>query len=306
MIRHWKVALALGGVVAVGALIVFWPPGGSLQTVMRGYGFTEVRPPSTLYPAGTVIEIVRKQPVVIDIVCTQTASLGQDIRVNTSATASSDLTHKVSRTFDLDANYLKQLLGAANMKNVSQVTFSLSNAAVSQLSADEVLAHVGMRKPECQRAIEAYLRQGRKLSMISATLRADMRATVKFDAEAKLTAQQKQKVVEHLSTALKLGYSASDSGVVAGTGLDWGIRDNAWWTALRSDTTLAPVPFDDPTLSAVRQRLADSLQDIGKGDKRTAEIAEAIAVARDTVQATRPVAAQQDVVFGLGNWPAQQ
>jgi hypothetical protein len=293
MKRPSNSVVAVGLIVLVigGGLYVLLHQRPSLADAVEPYEFVVLTPPSTLYAPGTIVAIRKNKPLVFDLVCTQSSSLGGDVQLATSPTMNSEMVNKISKAFDFDAVYPGLLEAKTEFKAVRRVNVRLSNVSVSELSADELYAKVVNRSQRCIGAMAQYVQKGRELSVISATLRADVTYEVALDEDATLTARDTQRVVSTLATNLGVSYKADRGQIISATGLDLGVRDNGWWATLKRDRTLVATAIADPRLLEVHKEISDSLMRIAPNSRvSTIATATAIAVMRDTAQASRPIA----------------
>lgn len=199
--------------------------GTTLSKTIRNYGYTDLQPPMNLTPPGTIIEI--QNDTLEGIVCTQTASLGAAFEVPESATYNIDLMQAINKTFSISADYLKQIQAAGGFSAIKKIYLTLSNAKVSQLSADTVFANVIYRSPECQKAIDEYVKNARKVTMVTSVLIADVVYRVEFESSAKLDASAEADILRRLAPKLGLSYSSSGSEKLEGQGLFWGIKEES-------------------------------------------------------------------------------
>lgn len=211
----------------------------TLGETMGKYGYNELRPPSRLVPPGTVVELLSQNPDVLDIVCIQKTSLGSDFAVPSSPTYNQDLVEAVSKTFDIDADYLKKIKANAKFSSVKNIKLTVSNASVSQLSADAVYASVVHRTEPCQNAIDDYLKDDRKVTMVTSILQADVFYEVEFDTKAGGNAQVDEELLKGLALELGAQYSNSGKEKITGEGLFWGIRNDHKLALVRKDRTAA-------------------------------------------------------------------
>lgn len=213
--------------------------GATLGNTIRDYGgYSELRPPTTLVPSGTVVELRQRDPAILEIVCSQRASLGDQFAVPESPTYNLALVQAVSKTFDIDADYLRQLKLDAQYGSAKNITLTVSNATVAKLSADTVYASVVHRKPECQDAIDDYIKDERTISMITSVLKADVAYSVQFDENVRSGAENQEKILKGLAAKLGAKYQSTGSRRIAGGGLYWGITDDAKLALLRNNRIL--------------------------------------------------------------------
>ncbi len=212
----------------------------TIGKTIRDYGgYSELRPPMTLVPPGTVVELQQREPATLEIVCSQTASLGDQFKVPESPTYNQALIQAVTKTFDIDVNYLKQIKLDAKYASVKNIKLTVSNATVAQLSADTVYASVVYRKPECQRAIDDYINDKRTISMITSILKADVAYRVEFDDAVQLSAAYQEEILKGVAAQFGAKYQSTGSQRISGDGLYWGIKDDAKLSLIRKDRLLS-------------------------------------------------------------------
>lgn len=204
------------------------------------YGYTELQPPSTLIPPGTIVEVESEQPVSVNIVCTQQASLGRGFEVPATGTTNRSLVEAVSKEFKIDANYLNAIRADAKFSSVKNIRLTIKNAKVAQLSGDAVFANVVNRRHECQQAIDAFLKRNRKITMITSVLVADAAFSVEFDDTVAANASIKADILKGLAPTLGASYSSSGTEEITGIALYWGVKDDELYVLLRNDRTFQP------------------------------------------------------------------
>lgn len=192
--------------------------------VIGDYGYSELRPPNTLYPPGTVVEIRKSKPMVLDIVCTQEGSLGTDFKVPESNTYNRELVKKLNKLFAFDADYLRQIKGNVKLEKIKNIKLEFSNTTILQLSADAVIENLDCRTVSCKKAIEVYLDKKRNVTMITSVLKADVKYHVVFEKEAGLSIEAKKEILKGLATELGISFKSSRENQISGNGLFWGIR----------------------------------------------------------------------------------
>jgi hypothetical protein len=207
----------------------------TLGDVITDYGYGLLQTPMNLTPPGTIVEKQSDNPVILEIVCSQAGALGDQFAVLWSPTYNREFIKKVSTTFDLNPLELDEIKSDATYKSIKNIKITLSNAKIGQLSADAVYASVPNRTPACQAAIDAYIKDGRKITMVSSVLQADVVYDVQFDKSANLSASAKEELLKGLASKLGIGHSNVREDKVSGQSLYWGIKDNVFLLSLRND-----------------------------------------------------------------------
>lgn len=205
----------------LGALLV---PGcgHSLGRLLADSGYCELRPPTTLLSPGTVVVMRRKDPLVVDIVCTAGEALGDGFEPLTSPSA--DVTDRLRRgqTFRLDTGAVAQIRGAAELRLVKRVELRLRDVRVLSLSDASVLRRSEQRDPACRQAIEAARAAGAEVAMIREVIQASVEYSVHFEASAGLDAAARLRLVQEMAPALGADVSTATESRVEGKALFWG------------------------------------------------------------------------------------
>lgn len=210
--------------------------GNSFSDVLKGYGYTELRPPSTLYPPGTIVFVREKAPFQAGIVCTQKASLGEGLMPPESATASSKISNEFKKSLTLDAKYLERIKASGGYESVESIDVNVTNARVFALSDDLVRANIDKRSTACRDAVRARIEGNYDVSMISSILQADVEYSVAFKTSANLTASQQGAITQGLATSLGMSASSAGQSSIKGTGLYWGVIDDTFLIGVKSST----------------------------------------------------------------------
>lgn len=205
------------------------PPLGS---VMRAYGYTELKPPSNLLQPGAIVYVIKKKPFVAGIICGPRASLGSGWKPNQSVTAMSQLKRVDGKSFNLDLPLLESIRADARFSSIKTIVMTLSNPELYELDDVEVLENQVHRSPACRQAIAARLAQGYKVTMVSSGLKGDVVYSAQWHTEATMSAKAKIDAMGLL--ALELGGSATgvSENTITAKGLIWGIKDDAYLAAL--------------------------------------------------------------------------
>jgi hypothetical protein len=209
--------------------------------LLRGYGYTELRPPSNLLAPGAMVWVRNSDPFTAGVICTQRAAMGNTFVPMASSTASSALTQSSKHDFNLDATYLNYLKGEAKYADVSSLTVRLDNATIFEVNDVDILNHVSNRDPACSAAIKLRADAGFYITMISSALQADVTYTVNWNRTSSLDASAKIAVVQNLAVELGLGGAHVSDNTIQAKGLYWGIMDDAFLAHLSEPAAVTPV-----------------------------------------------------------------
>lgn len=208
--RAVSYAFAMMALVACG--------GSDLKSVLREYGYAELRPPSNLLQPGTIIRInANGSP---GIVCSQEEALGQEVKVLSSDSKSSDLARNTESDFSLDAKYLAQI--KTRYQSVENVKLSLHNTKVFTVTLAHALEKAKDRSAGCKDALDVLGKKGVPVTMVQSVLQADVDYAIDFKSSASVEAQAQ--VLKDLSA--KLGGSTSQTTTIKGAALYWGLIDD--------------------------------------------------------------------------------
>lgn len=210
----------------------------SLKEVIQEYGYIELRPPSTLTPPGTIVRILRTDPLESEIVCESKDSLGAHFVPIFSNTKDSRFASKANGTFKLSADYVNAISAEAKFKNVKDITITLRSARVPSLSDTIVTANVKHRNHDCQKAIDFRSEKGGNLAMISSALEADVEYGIEFKAEANLTAEAKAIIIRDISPTLQADAATATSHSIQGKSLIWGVKYDPALIEIKASTSV--------------------------------------------------------------------
>lgn len=216
-----------------------------LGTILKQNGFSELRPPSTYVPPGTVVYIRDRKPLHVGIVCDQASSLGEP-RLLRSSSMESRLNRVTTIRFDMSPRFIHRLLSGLRSQFVRSITFDLVNVQVLEISDSEVFRSVLNRSRDCWSAMHYRQIDGEALSLVKAAFRADVTFYVDFDREAGLNPGSREKLLGELAAGLGADAVDKSTNRMFGRNLIWGIVD---------DTSLATVtPPTDKQQDATADR----------------------------------------------------
>jgi len=202
--------------------------------LLRSYGYTELRPPSTLLAPGALVAIISREPFEARIICSPDASLGPSLQTVRSQTASGTLKKVKDQSSSLDLGVLGLIKENSRFRSVDTITVKLSNASIIEISDDTVMQGLYLRSEACAQAVRQRVQGGFTITMISSALIGDVVYEVSWQQEADHTLAETDKLSIMQDLALTLGghINAVTSAEIQASGLIWGIRDDEYLSAL--------------------------------------------------------------------------
>ncbi|MBL8666793.1 MAG: hypothetical protein JNM48_04960 [Rhodospirillales bacterium] len=192
---------------------------------MADLGYTEVRPPSKLVAPGTILAIKSENPLLVEIVCTQTDAIGGAITVLESDTQNSTDAKALTGEFAINAKYLDKVNANVVATYIDGINVSLQNVKIQEIPHASVMRKISRYgTQDCKDAV-AWLQEHKyHLSMISSSMQADYTYTILYKSGVDATAQ----AILTPQVAAGLGIKAENTGnsKIEGKNLFWGIREN--------------------------------------------------------------------------------
>lgn len=202
--------------------------------LLQVYGFSEIKPPSELLAPGSLVALNTREPFDASIICTAESSLGANYRTLKSRTISGTLKKLNNRTMQLDATALQMIKENHRYAAIETVEITLRNASIVEVTDEHVLEGLERRTDRCSEAVARRIEGGYTVTMISSALMADASYNIKWEqtAEHSLSEQDKVGIAYDLSSALGGKMQRVTSASIEATGLIWGIKDDAYLSAL--------------------------------------------------------------------------
>jgi hypothetical protein len=215
--------------IFAGTFLLFFLRAGQTRTissVIRRYEFTELTPPSTLAPPGTIVDVIKENPLVIGVICRASDALGPDLQslVLESASTASKQVAEFTGEFRLGIDAQKQITSDLDPKFIRNIIVTLSNVKIVELPDSVVFDLIGGRTDGCAKAMKFRRDKGRKISMIKAVIQATAVYQIQFDGS--LRADGRAQVTSRIAGKLGLGAGVKSDDTIQGDGLIWGVRDD--------------------------------------------------------------------------------
>ena len=235
----------------------------TLTSVLSGYGFTELRPPSRLMAPGTLVWVKRHKPFQGGIVCTAEASLGQRFEPVRSPTMDSKLTELTQQEFEVSAEFVELVRNDMHYDAIKNMTVTFQNPIVYAATDTDVLRNLVARDPVCTQAVALRRERGYAITMVAQALQADVVYNVQFKESLGLNAHERQKILEHLSAKFGFERSAATDSSISGKNLYWGISDDAYLAKLNAKEHYFLGLTHDRIIPLGGFRLMDDSPDVG-------------------------------------------
>lgn len=207
-----------------------------LEHVLKEYGYSELRPPSTLAPPGTIVHVKSKTPYEVSVICPPMEAFGPNFSPVPSDTKQTVLSSSTSKTFELDAGYLDLLKADSRYKDLKSIKVLLSNVKVPIITDEMVVKNVSNRSLTCAEAVKNRRSQKFDLTVVDSVLIADVVYSIEFDSKLNLSVEVKKGLIQGLSPKLGADSSTVTAESVNGKSLYWGISENAYLLSIEPST----------------------------------------------------------------------
>lgn len=194
----------------------------SLQKTIRDLGYKPVSLPSGAHRPGKVVSVVSEDPFQADTVCEAGSYVGS-LEPTAVPAATIEAHQKVSGTFTLGADFLKEIRGDAGYQYVKDISVTLNNVVVEEIPRNQVFEHYSDQKTGCTRAIESERKRDR-IGFLQSAIKADAVYSVTFDQKASLTAEAKHELLRGLALQLGASPQSVSDNKISGSNLYWGVR----------------------------------------------------------------------------------
>lgn len=226
------------------------PQPAPIEPILAGSRFTELRPPSTLLAPGTWVQVLKRDPLHLSIICGPNDALGLSKNAVLPASDSIlvEIKEKLSPTFSLGADFVNTLTASADGRGVRSVTFSLKNIKLVEIDDKTVMEGFKNRSNACKDAIQYRYDKSDSASMIKSVLVADVEYTVSFSGD--ISADVRAEIAEEAGAKLSAKISSSDENAthLVGSQLVWGTRDDSKLAAFGYGHTATGGVDDDRSL----------------------------------------------------------
>jgi len=217
------------GLAALGLCVLYLVFGERRLTigqVIEKYGYTELRPPTTLHPPGTLVHVSSHSPLTLETVCSVTAAFGPRLPVSLSNSANTDIAQELRRVVKVNVDSLSQVYGSARYQDVSNVTVTFGRVRVLEVADADVFANLRHRTPFCAHAVARSWQTNDTVTLVRSVLQADVTYTISFksDGDASVKAEIARGVAGDLG--LTVNETTIGTGTIEGDALYWGVIDD--------------------------------------------------------------------------------
>lgn len=202
-----------------------------VRGALKMYGYQELTPPSTWMVPGTVVFLpppgrmgVAPADFKAGIVCTAEQNLGKDFKPYESETVARQIKNEKDFSMNLDVEVGELAKINSKLGYVNHVTVNLKNVHLFELSDWHVAMYASQRDAACTRAIEARMKAGFKVTIISSALQADAEYVVEFKKDIAMTASTKVQAVQAVAASFGINASSVTTGGFSANKLIWGVK----------------------------------------------------------------------------------
>ncbi len=227
--------------LAVASLLMLSGCAPTIGTVLRQSRFSELRPPTTLVPPGTIIQVLDKDPTFVNIVCDRGDALG-DPKLHESTSENVRLVAESEGTLKLSGDYLEQLRANSEFKWIRSVSLTLSNVRVYEITDSTFFSSVRNATEGCRQAVKFRISQKQPIALVKSVMQADVRYSIIFDTATTLDAEARRNLVKNLAMKLNADVTTVTENTVDGQALYWGIRTDGKLARLITPDTVSADP----------------------------------------------------------------
>ena len=190
---------------------------------LKGLGFAELSPPTTLYPPGTIIYLAKDNH--LEVACTRESAYSDSLPVLPSPTAAVDVSRAIDRSFSLGAGLMKRIRADARFRKIRDVSFTLINDTIFAVALDARNHFAQYRSQRCINTLNGLEGNHQYYSVVIEALKGDVTYTVQWQDTLSIGATSDSTLKAFAAT---LGFVASSTGTstVTGNGLIWGLRED--------------------------------------------------------------------------------
>ena len=226
--RILGVFVAIAAIFAAAYLIelLFSPHTRTIGKAIEKYEFTQLMPPSNIVGPGSIVAVVKDDPLVVNIVCSATDALGSDLakKLLTSNSANTKLVDELTGSFNMDAPIQTKITSKIDSRYVNNIVITLSDVRIVEIPDSVVFELLAKRSDPCSAAIQFRRGNGQKISMIKSAIQATALYQVHFDESA--NANVRAQLMRGIAGVLGLTNGIKTDDTIQGTGLIWGVRDD--------------------------------------------------------------------------------
>lgn len=221
---------------------------GAIGKALRLWGYTEVRPASTLWEPGSLVYVKHWQPFEVGTICEAKDVLGADYKPRESLTMNADMSRISKKGVTLDVD-VASIMNTNNVLNdMTDLKMTLNNGHIFEVTDFDIESRRSKTNPYCLAALAARKKEGYKITMIASALRADVTYNVSWDRNSQMSISAKIHALANLSASLGAENSPKTINRIDGKGLYWGIRDDVYLAYRFLDPKSAPPVEPDSRL----------------------------------------------------------
>lgn len=229
---------------------------GDLRALLREYGYTPVRPASSLWKPGSFVYVIKRNPLQVGFVCTASQVMGPDYAPLQSMTNNADIARATKKGLTLGVNVQDLASVDGEFDDVRSVSLVIRNAREFVVTDLDVAMAASRMNRRCLSAIARRRAQGYDVTFLSAAIEGDVSYQINYRRSSKLDAQAKIATAQNLSVKLGVDATSVSDKTIQANALIWGVRADEFLARVLAPEILPPADrgskiFDPNAISGI-------------------------------------------------------
>ena len=191
---------------------------------LKNYGYTPVRPASSLWRPGSVVYLKSRRPLEVGFICTASQMMGPTYAPLESTSSNADIQRASKSGFRLGAQFQDIISGDTELENLKSLTMTVRNVHLYEVTDYDIMTAAKTPNKRCLAAIARRRAEGYDVTIISGAIMADVAYEMRWKRSSKMDAQAKIAAAQNLSAKLGVDATSVSDKSIQATSLIWGIR----------------------------------------------------------------------------------
>lgn len=219
-------------IVFAAFLLLALPGCRASEQWIKTYGYTPLRPASTLLMPGAIIMHSGNKNDGTKLVCSAQASLGRSFVPMESNTVTGKFRRSRKMSWRVSGDVLSQAKANVNASDVDEVYVTVTGARILHVDDELIYINLNNRSAACKAAIEARKLAGYSLSMVKSALVADVTYNLKFSNAESLDVDVKVAQAANMAVGLGGTVDRVTETTASANNLVWGIQEDMFLAAI--------------------------------------------------------------------------